>query len=316
MTLSDAKDDIQQVTFGKILFAADFSGPSLTALPYAVMIARRFDSTLFLVHIIPSESYRAIPLEERDQELAEMRRQAEERINATMAAANPKPIAYQVIVVHGDVLSLLSSLAEEHNVDLIVTGAHGRRGIEKLLAGSMSEEIFKESARPVLLVGPKVTVAPESELHIERILCIPDFASESGSALRYAYALAAAYSAKLYFLHVIDNAWDEPLCTHMSPEAFVRMRLLEKGWPDKQDGIDPHLLLEFGSPESRALETVQKHHIQLTIMNVSSKGHPDLSAHLPGPLAYNIVSRASSPVLIVPDTLEPTGKNSTPVIAI
>jgi nucleotide-binding universal stress UspA family protein len=171
------------------------------------------------------------------------------------------------------------------------------------LAGSVAEEIFREALRPVLLVGPEVTAAPESELHLKRILCVPDFASASGSdsAIQYAYALAAAYSAELYFLHVIDNVWAEPLCTRMSPEDFFRMRLLEKGWPLKQDGIEPKLLLKFGSPESLVLETAQKQDIELIILNVPGTRHPDLSAHLPGPLAYNIVSHASCPVLGIVD---------------
>jgi nucleotide-binding universal stress UspA family protein len=290
------------INFKKILVATDFSPISEAALPYAAAIARHFGSVLFLVHVIPSESYGHIPHEERDAALAGMRQEAEERIKALVAASHFASIPCEVIVVHGDVWPVLSSLAQEHDVDLIVTGTHGRHGFQKLLAGSVAGEIFREAVPPVLLVGPEVTVEPESQLHLERILCIPDFASESGGAVKYAFALAAAYSAELYFLHVVDNVWDEPLCTRMSPEAFFRMRLLEKGWPHKQDDIEPKLLLEFGSPESLMLETAQKQRVQMIILDVSGTRHPDLSAHLPGPLAYNIVSHARCPVLGVLET--------------
>ncbi|HWF38479.1 MAG TPA: universal stress protein [Candidatus Acidoferrales bacterium] len=296
MAISDA------IRFERILFATDFTAASIKALPYAEAMTRRFGATLFVAHIIPPEQYGSVPVEQRDAALSAMRQEAQQRIQAMMATANFEAIPYQILVVHGDVLPVLSSIAEERNVDLLVAGTRGRHGLQKLVSGSLAEEVYIEAARPVLLVGPEVTAAPESEWHIERILCIPDLESESGGALRYAYALAAAYSAKLYLLHLVDNPWAEPLSTRMPHEAFFRMRLLEKGWPDKQDGIEPEFLVEFGSTETQALAMARKHDIQMIITSVRSAGHPDLAAHLPGPLAYNIVIHAQCPVLVVHDS--------------
>jgi len=40
-----------------ILFATDFSAPSMQALPYATGVARRFGSKLYVAHIVTPEDY-------------------------------------------------------------------------------------------------------------------------------------------------------------------------------------------------------------------------------------------------------------------
>ena len=45
------------IALRNILFATDFSAASLPALPYAINIARRFGSKLFIAHIVPPADY-------------------------------------------------------------------------------------------------------------------------------------------------------------------------------------------------------------------------------------------------------------------
>lgn len=91
---------------------------------------------------------------------------------------------------------------ERHDIDLIVTGSQGRHGVQKLLSGSVAEEISRLAACPVLLIGPEVAIEPEAEVPLDRILYATDFSPESRRAMDYAYALARAYGAHLYFLHI------------------------------------------------------------------------------------------------------------------
>ena len=46
-----------KVSLRNVLFATDFSIASMQALPYATGIARRFDSKLYIAHIVPPEDY-------------------------------------------------------------------------------------------------------------------------------------------------------------------------------------------------------------------------------------------------------------------
>jgi nucleotide-binding universal stress UspA family protein len=91
----------------------------------------------------------------------------------------------------------------------------------------------------------------------------------------------------------------------MLPESFFRLRLLEKHWPLGEEGIEPKFLVQFGPAETLILEAAEQHGIQLLVLSVPGTGHPDLAAHLPGHLAYNVVSHALCPVFAVREIVKP-----------
>ena len=209
-----------RILFDRILFATDFSPASTVALPYATAIARHFGAKLYLAYVISPDAYDLIPLDERDPALKHMRTHAEEQLAGMRATSPLKGLSHEVLVDHGVVWPMLSAMAEQHDINLFVIGTHGRRGVEKMLLGSISEEILRCAQRPVLMVGPESSVAPETEARLKRILYATDFSPESEPAMHYACALAKEYNAALFFLHVAEDVWQEPLSTRMQAADF------------------------------------------------------------------------------------------------
>jgi nucleotide-binding universal stress UspA family protein len=297
-------DYTDKVRFDKILLTTDFSSISEKALPYAAAIARHFGAMIYVAHVIPVEDYAHIPPSERSVALSQMKEQAERQITAILSSSHFQGISHKIVLDHGDVLTLLSRIAEEDDIDLIVTGTHGKHGLQKLFSGSMAEEILRIESIPVLAVGPEVVVDPHAEVNIRHILYATDFLPESKRAMRYAYALAKQYGAHLYFLHVVEDVWREPFSTRVSAEAFCRVQLHDRGFSDIEEGIQPEFLVEFGMAEQLTLEVAENRDVQLMVLSVPGTTHPALSAHLPGPIAYNIVSHARCPVLGVRGNVE------------
>jgi nucleotide-binding universal stress UspA family protein len=283
----------------RILFATDFSKISAMALPYAAAIARRFGSSIYVAHVIPAEEYTHIAPEQLDRTLREMKQEAEHRITGLLTSSHFKDIPFQVVLAHGDPTAVTAALVDEHSIDLIVAGSHGRHGLHKLLSPSMDEAIARAAACPALLIGPKASIEPEAEVHLKSILFATDFSPHSRRAMEYAYALAKAHSAHLYVFHVAEDVWNEPLSTRMSADAFCRMRLLENDLPQSLGGVEAEFLVEFGPPEALILEAAEKQAVQLIVVAVPSTSHPHLSSRLPGPMAYNLASHARCPVLSV-----------------
>jgi hypothetical protein len=68
----------------------------------------------------------------------------------------------------------LEKVIRQEQVDLVVIGTHARRGLGKLLLGSVAEEIFRRTECLVLTVGPgslrdsPVGVAPSASVHSAR----------------------------------------------------------------------------------------------------------------------------------------------------
>ena len=286
----------------RILFATDFSSTAAMALPYAAAIARRFNAEIYVTHIIPPDAYQHIQASERDATLRQMKQSAEERIKILLKSSHFNNISFEILLEHGDILEVISTLVDTHQIDLIVAGSHGRHGIHKMFSPPVEEGIAQSVSCPALLIGPQAEINPEANLDLKRILYATDFATESGPALDFAYTLANAYDANLYIFHVAENIWQEPLSTRMTPEEFCRMRLLENGLPQNEQGVEPRYLVDFGPAESLILEAAQKRDVQLIVVSVPSTPHPHLSSHLPGPMAYNLASHARCPVLGVHST--------------
>jgi len=285
--------------FGEILFATDFSAVSAMALPYAAAIARHFASSLCVVHVIPPEDWKHLSEPDRGPALARMRLEAEARVAQIVSDPRFRGVSANYVLQHGEILPVLAAVAEQRRADLIVLGMHGRHGIEKMLLGSLAEEILRLAHLPILVVGPQVSIAPEAELKVQRILYAADFSPGCGRAMHYAGALARTWQAHLLLLHVVGDIWKEPASTRLPSQEFLRMRLLEEGWMRDLEPMQPELLVEFGPVEQRILEVAERHRVELIVLDVPTTGHPGLVSHLPGPLAYNIASHARCPVLAV-----------------
>ncbi len=57
-------------------------------------------------------------------------------------------------VVVGDVVDEIIDYAKDRNASLIIMGTHGKRGIEKILLGSVADRVLKSAHCPVLVMNP------------------------------------------------------------------------------------------------------------------------------------------------------------------
>ena len=180
----------------KILVPRDFSACGEEAVQEALDLARRVDAEVHLlfVEVLYADAYAPASLtasahdtlRERLVEGVEGGLHIEHAIERDIAAA-PAIVSY----------------AEEHDIDLIMMGTHGRRGLRRLLLGSAAEEVVRTAPCPVCIVRcPESTEATE---HRPAILVPIDFSQHSQMALRHAKALAPLFDARLDLLHVIEE---------------------------------------------------------------------------------------------------------------
>ena len=288
-----------RVMLNNVLFATDFSPSSLAALPYAEAIARRYGAKLYIAHVIPSEAYILVPPDKRDTALRQAQAYGEERLGALMQYAHFPDVPHEVLLDHGDVWPILSEIVAKHDIDLIVIGTHGRRGIQKVLLGSVAEEIFRLATRPVLTVGPGAGGAARTDIKLERILYPTDFSKESVRALDYAASLAEEYQASLLMLHVTQKISEEPVQARIKEIDFFREHL---PLPALIGGhAAPEFLVRFGSPAECILEVAGERQADLIVLGVRSRRGlvARILPHLPGPTAFAVVAEARCPVLTV-----------------
>jgi nucleotide-binding universal stress UspA family protein len=70
-------------------------------------------------------------------------------------------LSHQTAIIPGtEVWAAVGPIMQENNIDLLVLGTRGRTGVQKLLMGSVTEEIWRRSHVPVLTVGPETRNMP------------------------------------------------------------------------------------------------------------------------------------------------------------
>ena len=141
-----------------ILVPTDFSAPSNYALEYAEALAKPFQATLHLAHIIQEIEYTEewgnvyTKLKEVN-ELVETR--CGERLRAIQADLTAKGIASTTYIAHGRPDVVLVNYAEKNSISLIVIGTSGKRGVEHFVLGSTTERLLRSASCPVLAVRLK-----------------------------------------------------------------------------------------------------------------------------------------------------------------
>jgi len=203
---------------------------------------------------------------------------------------------HQAAVEEGAVWDCLARMIREQETDLLIMGTHGRRGLQKLLMGSVAEELFRLAPCPVLTVGPGVApAAGTAEFH--RILFATDFSKESQAALPYAVSLAQENQARLTLLHVVETAAPGYLADPDRVLAYFKKKLEELLPREAALWCEPELALESGAPGEGILKVAEEQHADLIVLGVRPIRR--LATHLPIATAHEVVCHAACPVLTV-----------------
>jgi len=280
------------ISIRNILFPTDFSRESMSALPYALTMAREYGSRLYPVHISPEPL--GVPASVREgMEVLVGHCRDETEQGIALLQAQLGHIPYEMICRRGDIWAELSEIISAKQIDLIVTGTHGRSGIGKLLAGSVAETIFRHAPCPVLTVGPAVSGEPGSIVDLHEIMFATDFSESSLIALPYAISLAQQSRARLYFLHVLQQS---AAASEMSLENKLRNLVP----PTIELCCEPKVLIECGPPARTILEFADELAVDLIVFGVRQPpSYLEATRHLRLATAYTVASQAVCPLLTV-----------------
>ncbi len=192
----------------RILYPTDFSRCAGHALPHTLELAQRFGAELHFFHSLviheadPGNAAHRLP--NMEELYGALEAHAETQMKATMDEHGAPGFTIKCAQLRGiSAAGGILEYAAEYDIDLIVMGTHGRRGLRRLLLGSVAEEIVRLAPCPVMTVPENDDRGPGAS--IERIAVPVDFSEHARLALGYATELAALYDARLDLLHVVDE---------------------------------------------------------------------------------------------------------------
>lgn len=103
---------------------------------------------------------------------------------------------------------ILKALRSKASPELVVVGTQGRKGLKRLLIGSVAEEVIRHSKRPVMVIGPVAQGKDQNFIGQKqlRILIATDLGKNSRAAEQYALSLAKRIGARAVLFHCLaDN---------------------------------------------------------------------------------------------------------------
>ncbi len=139
--------------FKHIVVPTDFGDCADHALDVAIALARRLDAKLTLLHVceLPVSAYAMyaqglyFPMDSLEAAASKALAAATVRLKARYAGADS-------VLKSGTATDQLLVTCEEIGADLVVMGTHGRRGVSRMLLGSVAEKTVRLSKVPVLTV--------------------------------------------------------------------------------------------------------------------------------------------------------------------
>jgi nucleotide-binding universal stress UspA family protein len=288
--------------FEKILVATDFSESSRSAWVAGFNLASRclakvevLNVYTYIQYVFSPDNY-AVPDDRWEKKLLdEMETQYSSRLY---------PNSHRSITSSASIPEGILEYAKKEACDLIVVGTHGRRALGRLLMGSVTQELIRNSSVPVMVV--KTTKNPEEHAqNYDRVLIPIDFSDMSMKALEYGIRFANFLKADVHLVHTVDTPAINSL---KSMYPFPAMML-----PDTVDlNVDPTLSKAikdkgivgnwkvatlFGDPAEEILHYASKNNCGFIVMG--THGRKGLERTFLGSVTAVVASKSEIPVITV-----------------
>jgi nucleotide-binding universal stress UspA family protein len=291
--------------FRHVLWPTDFSDPARAALDHAIAIALAEQARFTALHVEPrpvvfgGEAYATeVPLDRaRLEELAGSLEEA-------AAPARTAGLEVATRLVEGDPLHGLLEQVDVLAPDLVVVGTHGRRGVERLVLGSVAEALLRRSLVPVLTVSPSSRPPRAQDVLLRRIVCPLDLTPAARHTLDYALDLARHYAARLDVVHVVEGPpggerqahahYDVPeFRGHLGSDALARLRAAVPEQARRDVAVGE--IVSAGPAATEILRLARERDADLIVMG--AHGATPLDVLFFGSTARDVVRSAACPVI-------------------
>lgn len=141
--------------FDRILIPTDGSDPAKPAVEMALRLAKTHGATLHILFIVDqptSVSGIGEGFSGLDNLLDAIEEEGHQATDAIAKQARDRDIETTTTVRRGNPPEDILTYANEHNIDVIIMGTHGRTGVKRALLGSVTEDVVRHSEIPVLTV--------------------------------------------------------------------------------------------------------------------------------------------------------------------
>lgn len=287
----------------RILFPTDFSEGAKQAFPQAASLADWHDAELHLLNVTGRHRH---DYETTRENFPVPTAQLDDWLGRQASGGGGWPDLEGLSITQRQIESAVPAetildYATEEDVDLVVMGTHGRRGADRMLFGSVTEEVVRNAPCPALTVRQGADVAPQKA--VRRVLVPVDFSDVTETAVRHAKEIAQTYGAEIDLLHVVE----EPIYPNaygVEPVEFPTQEVVERVEGQLADlardeiGFE-HVMVEatVGPPAIGILDYIEKNEVDLVVL--ATHGRTGFERVLLGSVTERVLRRSPKPVFVV-----------------
>lgn len=192
-------------------------------------------------------------------------------------------LSFRPLHAEGDPAGEILGWANSRRFDLVTMLTHGRRGLPRLLFGSVTEAVLRGLRIPLLLARPGTGTAPRAD-----VVAALDGSVRAERVLARAGVLAKAAGTPLRLLRVHGPGGAREAGAYL---ARTCARL-------ERRGIAALPVLLRGSPAAAILRYAKA--VQCGVLALTTRGRTGLRRLLLGSVAEAVIRRAPCPVLVAP----------------
>lgn len=292
-----------------MLCAVDFSVQSEVALRYAAVVAGLARGRLSILYVNDPTLVAAAAIELGDRGLAAAsKRELQQLVERTLGARATAAITVRYLSETGNPARTIADVASRLSCDLVVTGAHGLSGIDKVLLGSTTERLLRLTPVPMLVVPPYLSetvagAAPAKGWPGPTIMVPVDLGRESSADLRAAAAVARAWNTDLLAVHIVPQrtapAWYRSDLTAQARLDMEKARQQLDALAAEIDGVKTEVRVLAGSPADELAAVAAEARVSVVMMHL--RRGPGLFGARAGTLAYHVLRQTTTPVLAMPE---------------
>ena len=146
--------------YDRILVPTDGSDVAEAAVDHALDLAEKYDAEVHALYVVDIDSVNfSLGTEQVDRikqgrfdEMDELKEQAEAATGVVADRGAERDVDVVEHVAGGRPHKVIADYAENHDIDIIVMGSHGRAGVRRALLGSVTERTLRSTHVPVLVV--------------------------------------------------------------------------------------------------------------------------------------------------------------------
>jgi len=287
--------------YDRICFPTDGSDAAESALDAAIAVASAHDATLHVLYVADTNQPSLANIEGQVRDVLES--EGEKVVDEAADRARRAGVDTETAVVQGGPSRTILDYVDDREIDLVVMGTRGQRNVQRLILGSVTERVVRNSPVPVLVVPPEsaVTYPPES------VLVGTDGSAGADEAVDEAIGIATAADGTLHVLSVLEStllgidvrsasAAEERERRDEAELESARERATEAGLESVETAI------EEGDVVGTLNDYAADHGIDLLV--VGTHGRTGIDRRLLGSVTEDLLRTADVPVLSVRATEE------------